>query len=691
MDGAVFENVTLAGIVTSRSYSGLDHLKTYSFSVYAVNDAGRGTQAGTAVAQPAILPTAPVGLVASVDSPLQIRLRWSYPADTGRGATTEALTTFLVERADSDTMIASVTVSDDLVSCTASTCDQRVTFTAFRKAPYYFRVRARNFLGLGSASIASEQSVALPTAPLSPTATVTGPLTVLVSWASPASSGVGDLTRTLLSYMLEVNQGDGSFAAATTSQTVLGASNYSKIVTFAAASSTAYYFRVLAANDAGSGPASVTVSEQSVAPPTAPLGVMSVINGPLSHYITWSPPADTGVGGQTRPLIAQRIEIKAESGGSTASAFAPPLFLDLTALGPTTQSYNITSLVQGKVYFVRVTATNMAGTGPASLIAYQEAVALPQPPGSFVAAVDSEMTIKLSWAVPADTGFLQQDIGRVTTFWLEQSTESNFVTVTGNLLASPLTPTALSRVVTPLAKGTRFYFRIYTYNIAGRSSTYSTANEQSISVANAPVIAASITAELQVTFSWTVPTDTGLGAGVLPQRPLTGYVLEITEEPTPPATNPSFSTIYASYNESSAATFRAVSGLNKGNTYFARVLARNDAGSGVPSATADRQAITRPASATITRASPNAALSLVVTWIAPIDSGLGVGVAPAYALGNYRLQYAQDAAFTSDAVSVSLGSNFLAYQITGLVAGRYYFVRVFASNSLGESVSSGAI
>ncbi len=98
---------------------------------------------------------------------------------------------------------------------------------------------------------------------------------------------------------------------------------------------------------------------------------------------------------------------------------------------------------------------------------------------------------------PPDTGFLQQDLARVTTFVLLQSTDATFATgVSANLLESPSTPTALSRVVTPLAKGSRYYFRLYTENVAGRSTGFAVTNEQSITVPSPPTIAAAITGEL---------------------------------------------------------------------------------------------------------------------------------------------------------------------------------------------------
>jgi hypothetical protein len=128
------------------------------------------------------------------------------------------------------------------------------------------RVRATNYLGLGPGIVASEQSVALPTAPQSPTATVSGPLTLLVQWSAPVSSGVGDLSRPLLSYTLQRSHGDDSFAVGTTVDTVLSSTTTSQTITFDAASSTLYYFRIFTTNDAGDGALSDVASEQVLSP-----------------------------------------------------------------------------------------------------------------------------------------------------------------------------------------------------------------------------------------------------------------------------------------------------------------------------------------------------------------------------------------------------------------------------------------
>ena len=76
-------------------------------------------------------------------------------------------------------------------------------------------------------------------------------------------------------------------------------------------------------------------------------------------------------------------------------------------------------------------------------------------------------------------------------------------------------------------------------------------------------------------------------------------------------------------------------------------------------------------------------------FVAIFCAGLGAGIDPPYVLGDYRLQYALNDIFTSGVVSVSLGNTTLDHVISGLPSGNFYYMRVFASNYLGESEPSG--
>ncbi len=51
------------------------------------------------------------------------------------------------------------------------------------------------------------------------------------------------------------------------------------------------------------------VSEQGVDLPTAPLTLSVTVSGARQLLVTWDLPANTGVGGQARPLLRQSIQV----------------------------------------------------------------------------------------------------------------------------------------------------------------------------------------------------------------------------------------------------------------------------------------------------------------------------------------------------------------------------------------------
>ena len=77
------------------------------------------------------------------------------------------------------------------------------------------------------------------------------PLKIFVKWTPPADTGVGGVTRPLLSYTLQRNFGDNTFPALTTVNVTVGNTVTSYLFTASSASATLYYFRVFTTNDAG--------------------------------------------------------------------------------------------------------------------------------------------------------------------------------------------------------------------------------------------------------------------------------------------------------------------------------------------------------------------------------------------------------------------------------------------------------
>ena len=173
-----------------------------------------------------------------------------------------------------------------------------------------------------------------------------------------------------------------------------------------------------------------------------------------------------------------------------------------------------------------------------------------------------------------------------------------------------------------------------------------------------------------VSLSWLAPSSDGGTA-------ITGYRLEYDTDPAfgSPTVVP-LGVVLA----------HEVTGLTPGETYYFRLAAENavtDAAStwSVYSATASAFLGSEPDAPTGLAAT--AGLGLVsLTWAAPVDDG-GVEIT------GYRVEWSTDAGFAG-ATSRTVGASTLAATITSLAPSTLYYFRVFAINSIGESVASGS-
>ncbi|MBK7621525.1 MAG: fibronectin type III domain-containing protein [Kineosporiaceae bacterium] len=174
-----------------------------------------------------------------------------------------------------------------------------------------------------------------PGAPVGPTATPGGGQ-VALSWSAPSWDGGSAIT----SYTVTASPGGASCTTATTTCTVTGLSG-----------GTTYTFSVTATNAVGTGPASTATGTPTTTVPSAPTGVTATASTTVSGQATvaWTAPTSTGGAAIT-------------SYTATATAAGQTTRTCTAASSPCTLS----SLVDGVTYSVSVTATNSAGTGPAS-------------------------------------------------------------------------------------------------------------------------------------------------------------------------------------------------------------------------------------------------------------------------------------------------------------------------------------
>lgn len=202
----------------------------------------------------------------------------------------------------------------------------------------------------------------------------------VVSWSAPATSGGGGRPT---GYEVEV-RGKGQpvqrpvLAPGTTTWTATGLVN-----------GLGYEVRVRARNDAGVGPWGPTVVARPATKPSAPRG-LAVRDGDRSAVVSWSPPASHGGSQITRYDVVVR------------GAGQPEQRLRTTA-----RSLQVTGLVNGLGYEVRVSAVNAQGGSPTAYVVARPRT-LPSAPRSPSASSgstrDRAVTVTFRWSAPSSHG-----------------------------------------------------------------------------------------------------------------------------------------------------------------------------------------------------------------------------------------------------------------------------------------------
>jgi hypothetical protein len=285
---------------------------------------------------------------------------------------------------------------------------------------YTFTVTATNAGGTGPASAPSN-----PVTPAGPL-TVPGPPTgvtaaagdarATVSFAPPASSGGAAIT----SYTVTASPGGATASGPQSPIDVTGLTN-----------GTPYTFTVTATNTFGPGPSSA--ASPAVTPMTVPEAPTDVtaLPGDTRATVSFTPPASNGGAAITSYTVT------ASPGGATASGPQGPI--------------DVTGLANGTAYTFTVTATNAAGTGPASTPspAVTPATVPGAPTGVQVVAGNGEVTV--SFVPPTSNG----------------GAPIESYTVTASPGGHSVTDESSPVFVFGLANGTAYTFTVTATNAAG--------------------------------------------------------------------------------------------------------------------------------------------------------------------------------------------------------------------------------
>src|SRR5271157_5563071 len=547
-------NVTIGNVLTY-TVTGLNNGQIYYFQVAAINAAGTGAKSTevSATPQPANTPPgAPTGLTATPAS-TQITLNWVKPASNGGSP----ITSYKVFQGTSSGGETLLTTLGNVTTYIVPGLTNGVT--------YYYKVAAVNAIGTGSNSTeASGTPIGVPGAPTG-LAAAPGNAQVVLTWVVPASNGGSPITG----YSVWLSKTSGTEVL---NVTIGNVTTYTRV---GLNNGQIYYFQVAAINAAGTGPLSTEASTTPRTVPGAPTG-LAAAPGNAQVVLTWVTPASNG----GSAITGYSVWLSKTTGTEV---------LNVTIGNVLT--YTVTGLNNGQVYFFKVAAINVAGTGALSAEATTTPRTVPGAPTG-LALTPSNTQIVLTWVAPVSNG------GSAITgysVWLSKTSGTETLNITiGNVL---------TYTVTGLNNGQVYFFEVAAINAAGTGALSAEATTTPRTVPGAPTGLAAAPGAGQVVLTWVAPASNGGSA-------ITGYSVWLSKTTGTEVLNVTIGNVLT----------YTVLGLNNGQAYFFKVAAINAAGTGALSAEATTTPYTLPGAPTGLAAAPGNA-QVVLTWVAPASNG----------------------------------------------------------------------
>jgi hypothetical protein len=492
---------------------------------------------------------------------------------------------------------------------------------------YFWHVNAGNDGGTSawSGAIKFTTTILAPTS-VSPVNNSTNQPTALnLQWNS---------VSTATSYSLQVGT-DSTFASSiiysqsgltSTTQAVSGLAN-----------NTVYFWRINATNQGGTSPWS-TGSRFStiVAIPTSPIPIMpanAATGQPLSVVIGWNP-----VSGAS----SYNLQV------STDSTFSNSVIYSQNNL--TTASQTINSLANTTVYFWRVSATNMVGTGPWSTPnRFTTIVGTPTPVSPINAPVNQPVSLTVAWGAVASA----------TSYSLQVSTDSTFAAASFYSQNGSTT----SQTVSGMNNGVTYFWRVNATNNGG-TGAWSAVNRFTtiIAVPTVPVLVS------PSNFATGLPVSMPLSWNAVTSA--TYYNLQVSTDST-----------FASsiiYNQNNlTGTSQNVGGLANNTVYYWRVNAANVTSTG-PWSYVNRftTVVGTPTLAAPATGSINEPVTLALSWN-PVASAT-----------SYSLQVSSDSTFTGPLFYSQSGLPSTSQTVSAMANNTTYYWRVNAMNAGGTSAWS---
>ena len=464
-----------------------------------------------------------------------------------------------------------------------------------------------------------------------------------VSWQAPDGGDAID------EYIVQWKSGGETFADAETDgrqdtvKHVSGTTTYETIIS-GLLNGTEYTVHVIAKNESDQAISDTATGTPDVLPekPT----IQSVVEGHTQIVVTWDEPANMG-----SDITGYVVQWKDNS----VSGWESPL--GSSTLEETDFTHTITSLANGTEYAVRVRAVNGLVLPVEDEDDYnwsddETGTPRPDPIVTGVTVADSTITRTSATATVAIDN--RTDDGQTVHLQYRKTTESGWTPVS----PKDVTATAASETfdLSSLTGNTNYVVEAW---LATTSSTKASVEFTTDPVEPDAPRNVEITGfgDGELTVAWDAPLGNGGST-------ITGYKVQWKEETTPNWDSPS--------EESDDASPYTIENMTNGTRYDVRVLAVNDVGDGPPSGDVEGTPSTRPQPPTITDIT-HGHQKLIVTWTAPTDADTGGSD-----ITGYIVQWKKG----TDPYNATNQATPPAspYEITNLLNGTEYTVRVFAVN-----------
>ena len=605
--------------------SGLTNGDAYTFTVSATNAEGAGpTSAASPAVTPATIPGAPTAVTASPGD-TSAAVTWTAPTSDGGSP----ITGYEVTSTDLTTPLNGGETCSTLgsIGCTVTELTNGDTYT--------FSVTATNVAGtsLPSSPSAEVTPSSVPGPPTGVTA-VAGDTTATVTWTAPTSDGGSPITSYKVTATDVTTPADGG-------QTCSGTNPATGCVASSLTNGDAYTFTVIASNAAGPGTASSPSAPVTPAAlPGRPTGATAT-PGDASAAVTWTAPTSDGGSAISGYKVTAADHTHTGNGGETCSTSG-------------TIGCTVTTLTNGDSYTFTVTATNGAGTGPASVASSAVTpYTVPDPPTGVTATPGAE-SASVTWT----PGF---DEGSAISAYDVTATDGTTPLNGGQTCATSGT---VGCTVTGLTNGDSYTFTVTATNGAGTGpASVASSAVTPYTVPDPPTGVTATPGAESASVTWTPGFDEGSA--------ISAYDVTATDGTTPLNGGQTCAT--------SGTVGCTVTGLTNGDSYTFTVTATNGAGTGPASvASSAVTPYTVPDPPTGVTATPGAE-SASVTWTPGFDEGSAISAYDVTATdGTTPLNGGQTCA-TSGTVGCT---------VTGLTDGDSYTFTVTATNGAGTGLAS---